>query len=98
MKNGQRTLNVIGGFFFVKLNEKSKENQERNVLYIRGYEVTYVEFKTDLNAKNFVQGFFSIKSRKNVVKTRVKFWTEVPFKNGKNVRKASLKQNLLATV
>ena len=51
---------IIRCFFSIKLNEKSKQNQERNVLYIRGNNVTYVEFNT-LQPYNFVKSELNAK-------------------------------------
>ena len=39
--------NFKGDFFSIKLTKKEKKtNQGCNVLYIRGYDFTYAEFKT----------------------------------------------------
>ena len=41
----KNTIKLYTRFFLHKTNKIWKDNQERNVLYIRGYDVTYAEFK-----------------------------------------------------
>ena len=47
MENSQKDLySFAEGSFFIKLTKICKENQVRNVLFFRWYDVTYAEFKT----------------------------------------------------
>ena len=53
-QNDQKSVNCVKGSFSIKLTKTCKENQEWNVLYIRGYDVTYAALRT-LELYNFMR-------------------------------------------
>ena len=62
-QNDQKTVNYVKDFFFIKLMKICKENQEWNVLYIRGYDV----FKPDSELYNLITLWELIKPPQNFV-------------------------------
>ena len=64
----KNTTKLYRRLFLRKTNTKKQGKPVENILHIRGYDVTYAEFKTFITSRNltktpqnFVQGSFSIK-------------------------------------
>ena len=53
-QNDQKTVNCVKNSFSIKLTIEYKENQGWNILYIRGYGVTYAGFRS-LQLLNFMR-------------------------------------------
>ena len=87
----KNTMKLCRRFLLYKTNKKCKENQGWDILYIRGSDVTYSEFKalrfynfkkSDQNAKkNFVKGSLSIKALKICHKNKGEVLASGPLKD-----------------
>ena len=89
--NHSKFINFINSWKMVKNTKKldsrffSKKKLKRkpgwNILYIRGYGVTYAEFNNfKLWSKPHKTLCEALYQQKYAIKTRVKFWPQVPFK------------------
>ena len=77
----KNTKKLDSRFFSKKTLKKLKRKPGWNILYIRGYGVTYPEFSNfKLWSKPHKSLWEALYQQKHAIKTRVKFWPHVPFK------------------